>query len=88
MKQKMSEDEKMISHWRNERRNHCEFATQASYDDMHASLTQLRLMLKEKEISAAMAEAYLIKMYNYGTEGARRAVSVMEKKNEQDNISR
>lgn len=81
----MTEDEAQIKKWRNERRNHCQFATQAEYDVAHKELGELHEMLTKKEISDDMAVSCLVVAYNYGEAGAER---VVRRWHEQDNKSR
>lgn len=79
---KRTEDEKCIQMWRNERRNHCRFPTQKSYDEQSKKIKQLREQYETGEISPAMAISALVTWFHYGEVGARRVIDVWEREKE------
>lgn len=70
----MTESEKKIRAWRNERRNHCMFPTQQSYDSQRSFVENIKNQFRSGQICAGQARVLLIHYGGYGEQGAAKVV--------------
>ena len=78
----LTENQKKIRQWRNERVNKKGIRSQAEYDDRHKFLSDLKQQLLEGLITKQQAALELVCKYHYGSAGAAAVINKWEVKHE------